>query len=979
MGPQTHVIFEVIKSVFDQNQDLLCSGGDGIEAARRLMTKIVNKLATKMELGGPIVAMYLLGNPDHYASHRFKPFFWHTYFRQIKLYWQGNSEGYGEESVLLVKKKGAVVGVSEAQNYTYRGDALENYNLYSFMLNCERVSLPKRQKKEANPTDVNGRKASTVEDIVDEEHGGASDVEDEEVEDDDDPWLVPDDDMDIDDGDARFPRPRESEDDMSEGGNTRSQSKEDNGRPFDEFDDDEPVDPLPEILGEPPAKRLPDFHYPFRRGHSLASSHCMKERRKEDPMLVLNFMRLLPRSDKGNLDEYIQVMLMLFKPWRRPEDLKSATETWKDAFDKHVFSPRQRQLMKNFNLRWECMDARDDYRSKQKSGEGWDDPMPLTEEDVQDIDYDNDCRDHVETVFPTTQAEYEEMNTLYTKKKTSFLGMKDMMVKHRWDVPIASITAPEGRVAVKRTAKNWAEIVQDAKKAAIDAQGVRILVVPENNPVIGPAYVVSVDIVNKALLMRTYVAPLQRGLVDAVLRDFSLNEDQERAVRIAGNHILTPGCGGCSGALRQEFRELELLNEITKLQYEGKLPAEVAGHRRKDLIASFRKWKGETYMPPEMPEALEWTDEKPKYNASGNVTNPEAWLDFEVAPIDWQLITVKDTRGDLPRSAMSDEFVPISNFVAPSSSPPKRSRDNDTSSLPPRKRSKPAAPTNVVPTTSAPPPVLSHGAIWTDNSCAYDCVATLLAWVTAEAPGEWLPRLEQWGSEGSVILFSALQSHLSGGLGPDLNVSAVRDCMRTFLHDAAPATFVPGQYTVLHSVLSHLFNVSRSVATTTTQCKKNASHDLHGVPGQRVRHLTAPVFEIESQHARDVGKWFKGSESPDICSICDINAKQITRLEPDTSFLFIEFDPGQGRVLQSSFSLRLPRQQRRSYVLKGIIYHGEDHFTVRLMQGYHHIWYYDGLYDNGRLVYEGLMSDFTSLRTAYGRRAVALFYAAIDS
>ncbi|KAL1673782.1 hypothetical protein EV122DRAFT_221943 [Schizophyllum commune] len=352
-----------------------------------------------MELGGPIVAMYLLGNPDHYASHRFKPFFWHTYFRQIKLYWQGNSEGYGEESVLLVKKKGAVVGVSEAQNYTYRGDALENYNLYSFMLNCERVS-------EAPEEGSQSHRPSTVEDIVDEEHGGASDVEDEEVEDDDDPWLVPDDDMDIDDGDARFPRPRESEDDMSEGGNTRSQSKEDNGRPFDEFDDDEPVDPLPEILGEPPAKRLPDFHYPFRRGHSLASSHCMKERRKEDPMLVLNFMRLLPRSDKGNLDEYIQVMLMLFKPWRRPEDLKSATETWKDVFDKHVFSPRQRQLMKNFNLRWECMDARDDYRSKQKSGEGWNDPMPLTEEDVQDINYDNDCRDHVETVFPTTQAEY---------------------------------------------------------------------------------------------------------------------------------------------------------------------------------------------------------------------------------------------------------------------------------------------------------------------------------------------------------------------------------------------------------------------------------------------------------------------------------------------------------------------------------------------------------------------------------------------
>jgi hypothetical protein len=35
--------------------------------------------------------------------------------------------------------------------------------------------------------------------------------------------------------------------------------------------------------------------------------------------------------------------------------------------------------------------------------------------------------------------------------------------------------------------------------------------------------------------------------------------------------------GGCSGALRQEFRELELLDEITRLHYTHKLPANVAG------------------------------------------------------------------------------------------------------------------------------------------------------------------------------------------------------------------------------------------------------------------------------------------------------------------------------------------------------------------------------------------------------------------
>jgi hypothetical protein len=36
--------------------------------------------------------------------------------------------------------------------------------------------------------------------------------------------------------------------------------------------------------------------------------------------------------------------------------------------------------------------------------------------------------------------------------------------------------------------------------------------------------------------------------------------------------------GGASSYLRREFRELKLLDEITKLKYEGKLPLEINGH-----------------------------------------------------------------------------------------------------------------------------------------------------------------------------------------------------------------------------------------------------------------------------------------------------------------------------------------------------------------------------------------------------------------
>lgn len=64
--------------------------------------------------------------------------------------------------------------------------------------------------------------------------------------------------------------------------------------------------------------------------------------------------------------------------------------------------------------------------------------------------------------------------------------------------------------------------------------------------------------------------------------------------------------GGISGSLRQEFRELELLDEITKLRYLGKISPKVTGITRNELIHSFRKWKGEKFMPKTMHRALKW-------------------------------------------------------------------------------------------------------------------------------------------------------------------------------------------------------------------------------------------------------------------------------------------------------------------------------------------------------------------------------------
>src|SRR5271163_4110814 len=60
-------------------------------------------------------------------------------------------------------------------------------------------------------------------------------------------------------------------------------------------------------------------------------------------------------------------MLSLFKPWRSGYDLKTQGQTWDDAFRQHKFSENKKKYMRNFNLKYECNDAHDDYSARLKN------------------------------------------------------------------------------------------------------------------------------------------------------------------------------------------------------------------------------------------------------------------------------------------------------------------------------------------------------------------------------------------------------------------------------------------------------------------------------------------------------------------------------------------------------------------------------------------------------------------------------------
>ncbi|KAJ7220907.1 hypothetical protein GGX14DRAFT_330482, partial [Mycena pura] len=97
---------------------------------------------------------------------------------------------------------------------------------------------------------------------------------------------------------------------------------------------------------------------------------------------------------------------------------------------------------------------------------------------------------------------------------------------------------------------------------------------------------------------------------------------------------------GISGYLRQEFRELELLNEVTKLRYLKELPSSVCGVNRRDVLRTFLDFKGMNHEPAGLHEAIR---KKPGENSFPLPIEP---------PVKWSLVG-KDEPADLKGDSSS--------------------------------------------------------------------------------------------------------------------------------------------------------------------------------------------------------------------------------------------------------------------------------------------------------------------------------------
>ena len=324
--------------------------------------------------------------------------------------------------------------------------------------------------------------------------------------------------------------------------------------------------------------------FAFTKDHPLHESHATKLGANNDKV-VPNFIgATLPRCDKGDREYYCSMMLALFKPWRSRIDLKTEAATWDEMFMNHGFTKRQRQLVSNFNIRYECLDARDDYRAQPKKNSTnapiWDSDIlhTLGESSLEeDATYVNSNEIDQDGYLPS--ADLLNVGRGELKRQQDMVIMRSVMINAGWTMErpgsMTDIDLNPQKPVCMLSGNDWKAEVQKMRQEVIQQHSQHIPM-NKDGSVLGTGQYIpnEVKVVDKCYLEKSFHAGEHQQVVDSTASKFHLNVEQERVFRIVANHAVSPYAdqlklyiGGMGGTGKSQV--LKALSQFFALQNES--------------------------------------------------------------------------------------------------------------------------------------------------------------------------------------------------------------------------------------------------------------------------------------------------------------------------------------------------------------------------------------------------------------------------
>ncbi|EJD35910.1 hypothetical protein AURDEDRAFT_21949, partial [Auricularia subglabra TFB-10046 SS5] len=370
--------------------------------------------------------------------------------------------------------------------------------------------------------------------------------------------------------------------------------------------------------------------------------------------------------------------------------------------------------------------------------------------------------------------------------------------------------------------------------------------------------------------------------------------------------------GGITGDLMSEFRDIEILDDMTRMEHEGTLPATVTSDLRYTRISQFLRTQPLSYNPPLAHEAILWS---PNYTQS------------LISRVSTSLPDIVDT--DINISHKRPRKRPLSD-----------ANNSGTSNKRPRLVVTPNRDIDFV-----------RGLRWDTNnwSCAYDSLLTVLYNASCSSNRNITQDLAL-ANPLSAFVVAQFSQVRTGSV--DFEIS--RDLLRSRLNAMHPLLFPYGQVgTSVHDLAGVLLNsthhpwlacLSCSACGQTSPWSPNGFETLslcahRHLPCVQLRHVYVgrkfPAFthiagclsHFNLDHTENFAVWrpIFGVETSFWCEILNVQKYKHSRLQ----ITGCDWD------------------------LVGLVYHGGFHFVSRYLDDRGHVWFHDGMSNGGSCLLEG--------------------------
>jgi hypothetical protein len=260
--------------------------------------------------------------------------------------------------------------------------------------------------------------------------------------------------------------------------------------------------------------------------------------------------------------------------------------------------------------------------------------------------------------------------------------------------------------------------------------------------------------------------------------------------------------------------------------------------------------------------------------------------------------------------------------------------------------------------------LIPQGMIWSNNSCAYDSIFTILFSIWCNNKNLWTYNFHRMNNPFIIALsngFNDVDNNIK-------TLETIRDDVRRNLHRFFPQTMAFGNFTSVENIFAALLETTYRVQSVEYRCCNNHVRRMNDSYSLVLLNGTGHYNSIQELASRGQ------EETRHMCTICNEHILIKYGFDNMPSLFVFEFS-NQVLHINLLIDVQLQNNQHTRLRLAGVIYYGQHHFTAQIFLSDGQVWFYDGI-DTGRnLIYNGsINSNLPSILHCRGKQAVAAIY-----